>query len=86
MLTMEIDAAAFTMMELMEMDSLLQIPPPDTFRRLGFGEFSWSGVSWGVLLCFLVALVFSLRFLVNIVLTAPWYGDWYGRLSLYHGR
>ena len=30
--------------ELMEMDYLLQIPPPDTFRRLGFGESSWSSV------------------------------------------
>ena len=53
-----IDAEAFTMMELIEMDALLQIPPPDTFRRLGFGGFSWSGVSWGVLLCLVVALCF----------------------------
>ena len=40
---MEIDAVAFTMMELMEMDSLLRIPPSDTFRRLGFGGISWDG-------------------------------------------
>ena len=83
---MEIDAAAFTMMELVEMDSLLQIPPPDTFRRLGFGGFLWSSVSWGILLCLVVALLFSPWFLVNIVRNAPWYGDWYGRLSPYHGR
>ena len=62
MLAMEIDAAAFTMMELMDMDSLLQIPPPDTFWRLGFGGFSWSGVSWGVLLCLVVFLWGSLSF------------------------
>ena len=42
-MAMMIDAEAFTVMELMEMDSLLRIPPLDTFRRLGFGEFSWSG-------------------------------------------
>ena len=42
-----IDAKAFAMIELMEMDSLLRIPPPDTFRRLGFGEFLWSG-SWSL--------------------------------------
>lgn len=41
------------MIELMEMDSLLQIPPPDTFRRLGFGGFSWSGF----LLGFIVVVV-----------------------------
>ena len=40
MMVMEIDTEAFTMMVLMEMDSLLQIPPSDAFRRLGF-----SGVS-----------------------------------------
>ena len=49
---MEIDAKAFTVMELMEMDSLLRIPPPDTFRRLGFGRFSWLGVS-GLSMCIL---------------------------------
>ena len=32
------------MMELMKMDSLLQIPPPNTFRRLGVGGFLWLGV------------------------------------------
>ena len=58
MLAMEIDEAAFTMVELMEMDSLLQILPPDTFRRLGFGGFSWSGVSWGVLSCLLFGSCF----------------------------
>ena len=36
---MEIDVVAFTMMEFMEMDSLLQIPPPDTFWRLGLVDF-----------------------------------------------
>ena len=40
---MEIDALAFTMMELMEMDSLMRILPLNTFRRLGFGGFSWNG-------------------------------------------
>ena len=44
-MVMMINAEAFTMMELMEMDSLLRIPPPDTFRRLGFGGFLWLGVS-----------------------------------------
>jgi hypothetical protein len=83
---MEIDAAAFTMMELMELDSLSRMPPLDTFRRRRFGGFSWSGVCWGVLLCMVVALLFSPWFLVNIVLKAPWYGNRYGRLSLYHGR
>ena len=71
---MEIDAAAFTMMELMEMDSLLRIPPPDTFRRLGYGGFSWDGCWYGSLLCLLGVLLLSQRFLVNIVLNAPWYG------------
>ena len=81
MLAMEIDAAAFMMMELTEMASLLQISPPDTFQGLGFGGFSWSGVSWGVLLCIVVALLFSPRFVVNIVLNAPRYGDWYVPLA-----
>ena len=44
-----IDAQAFTMMELMEIDSHLRIPPPDTFWRLGFGEFLWSS-GWSSLL------------------------------------
>ena len=48
-MAMEIDDVAFTMMELMEMDSLLRIPPPDTFRRLGFGGFSWDGCWYGSL-------------------------------------
>ena len=57
---MEIDAAAFTVMELMEMDSLLRIPPPDTFWRLGFGGFSWDG-------CWSGSPFFLQRLLVNIV-------------------
>ena len=40
MVVTEIDAEAFTMMQSMEMDCQLQIPPPDTFRRLGFGGVS----------------------------------------------
>ena len=59
-MTMEIDAVAFTMMELMEMDSLLRIPPPDTFRRLGVGGFSWDG-------CWCGSLSFLRRLLVNIL-------------------
>ena len=37
---MDIDSEAFTMMVLMEMDSLMRIPPPDAFWRLGFGGVS----------------------------------------------
>ena len=44
----EIDAEAFMVMKLMEMDSLQRIPPPDTFRRLGFGEILWYG-GWSAL-------------------------------------
>ena len=41
MMVMEIDAEAFTVTELMEMDARLRQPPPDAFQRLGLGTVSW---------------------------------------------
>ena len=64
---MMINVEAFMIMELMEMDSLLRIPPPDTFRRLGFGGFSWLGVSLVSLCVSWRPSLFSPQFLVNIV-------------------
>ena len=54
MVVTKIDAKAFTMMEMIEMDACLRIPPTDTFQRLGFGEISWSG-DWSTLSSILMA-------------------------------